>query len=100
MAVKSHVRDQIRSLVVDFFSDECEVDAETIGDGTRIIEDLEGDSLMLLALLRKASTTYGITVELKALGKHLMKLLAARVDIANQECGHGMRLLSDLESGT
>ncbi len=44
-----------------------------ISDESHIIEELDGDSLMLLALLERACKRYGITVELKSVGKHLMK---------------------------
>ena len=64
---------EIRDLVYDFFAEECDVERESITDETDIIEELEGDSLMMLSLLRKVCTKYGISVELKALGKHLMK---------------------------
>ena len=66
-------RTEIRDLVVQFFADECDVEPDSITDETHIIEELEGDSLMLLSLLRKICTDYGITIELKTLGKHLMK---------------------------
>ncbi len=64
---------EIRDLVYQFFADECDVERETITDETHVIEELEGDSLMLLSLLRKVCNKYGITIELKTLGKHLMK---------------------------
>ncbi len=64
---------EIRALVYEFFSEECEVEVDEISDTTLIIEELEGDSLMLLALLRKVCGQHGINVELKTLGKHLMK---------------------------
>ena len=37
-----------------------------------IIEELEGDSLMLLSLLESVRRKYGLSVELKTLGRHLM----------------------------
>jgi acyl carrier protein len=63
----------VRDLVLGFFADECDVDRGELSDETNIIVDLEGDSLMLLALLEKACRRYGITVPLKVLGRHLMK---------------------------
>ncbi len=63
----------VRALVYEYFAEECDVDPSEIADDTHIIEELDGDSLMLLALLEKACQRYGITVELKAVGKHLMK---------------------------
>ncbi len=69
----------IRDLVYGFFADECDVRAEDLSDDTNVITDLEGDSLMLLALLEKACKRYGIKVPLKVLGKHLMKKPAERI---------------------
>ncbi len=66
-------RREIRDLVYGFFAEECDREVEKIADATDIIEELEGDSLMMLSLLRKVCTRYGITVELKTLGKHLMR---------------------------
>ena len=64
---------EVRQLVYEFFADECDVDVEEISDETNIIEELEGDSLMMLSLLGKVCKKYGITVKLRVLGKHLMK---------------------------
>lgn len=67
------MKEEIRDLVYEFFADECDVERESISDETDIIEELEGDSLMMLSLLRKVCAKYQISVELKTLGKHLMK---------------------------
>ncbi len=64
---------EIRQLVYDFFAEECDIDASKLSDATTIIEELEGDSLMLLSLLEMVRKRYGLRIELKALGKHLMK---------------------------
>ena len=71
--ISDSTKQEIKNLVYEFFADECDVEPESLKDDTDIIEELEGDSLMLLSLLRKACTQYGITVELKTLGRHLMK---------------------------
>lgn len=63
---------EIRDLVFDYFSEECDVDRDELSDDTDIIEELEGDSLMLLSLLELVRKKYGLTIELKTLGKHLM----------------------------
>jgi acyl carrier protein len=65
--------DEIRRLVYDFFAEECDIDASKLSDSTNIIEELEGDSLMLLSLLEIVRKKYGLKIELKVLGKHLMK---------------------------
>jgi len=63
----------VRELVYGYFAEECDVEISEISDESHIIEELDGDSLMLLALLERACKRYGITVELKSVGKHLMK---------------------------
>jgi len=64
---------EIRDQVYRYFAEECDIDVGEISDNTDIIEDLEGDSLMLLSLLEIVRKKYGLTIELKTLGKHLMK---------------------------
>ena len=63
---------EIRELVYDYFASECDIDRSRLTDGTDIIEELEGDSLMLLSLLESVRRKYGLSVELKTLGRHLM----------------------------
>ena len=70
---------EIRNLVYEYFSDECDVDVSDISDQTNIISELEGDSLMLLSLLELFRKKYKLTIELKTLGKHLMKRPAETV---------------------
>lgn len=65
--------EEIRDLVHGFFAEECDVDRGDITDTTHIIEELEGDSLMFMALLEKVRRRYGIGVTLKTLARHLMK---------------------------
>ncbi len=64
---------EIKDLTYEFFADECDLNENEIRDDMNIIEDLEGDSLMLLALLETVRKKYGLTIELKTLGNHLMK---------------------------
>jgi acyl carrier protein len=66
-------QDEIRSLVFAFFAEECDIDSSKLTDATNIIEELEGDSLMLLSLLEIVRKKYCLKIELKTLGKHLMK---------------------------
>jgi acyl carrier protein len=63
---------EIRELVYDYFASECDIDRKRLTDETDIIEELEGDSLMLLSLLESVRRKYGLSVELKTLGRHLM----------------------------
>ena len=76
--------EEIRGIVYDYFSEECDRPKESIADTTNIIEELEGDSLMLLSLLEIIRKKYSLNVELKTLGRHLMKRPANTVgDIVN-----------------
>jgi acyl carrier protein len=70
---------EIRNIVLGYFSDECDIPVEEINDETDIIEDLEGDSLMLLSLLELFRKKYELSIELKTLGKHLMRKPANNV---------------------
>ena len=63
---------EIRELVYDYFASECDIDRSRLTDETDIIGELEGDSLMLLSLLESVRRKYGLSVELKTLGRHLM----------------------------
>ncbi len=64
---------EIRDMVFDYFSEECDIDKQELGDDTDIIEELEGDSLMLLSLLELVRKKYDLTIELRTLGRHLME---------------------------
>ena len=71
--IDKQTEQEIRDLIYNYFSEECDVDTADISDDTDIIEELEGDSLMLLALLEIVRKKYGLGIELKTLGNHLMK---------------------------
>lgn len=64
---------EIKDMVYGFFAEECDVARDRLSDATKIIEELEGDSLMFLSLLEKVRRRYGIGIELKTLARHLMK---------------------------
>jgi acyl carrier protein len=67
------IRADIRAMVYAYFSQECGLPVAQLSDSTHIIEELEGDSLMLLSLLETVRRKYGLAIELKTLGKRLMK---------------------------
>ena len=71
--IDEETKQEIRKQVFEYFAEECGIDINEISDDTDIIEDLEGDSLMLLSLLEMFRKQYGLTIELKTLGKHLMR---------------------------
>jgi acyl carrier protein len=66
-------RSEVREIVYNFFSEECEVDKATITDQTNIIRDLDGDSLMFLELIEIFKKKYNLEIELKTIGKYAVK---------------------------
>jgi acyl carrier protein len=89
--------DDIHSTVYTFFSEECDIALEKLSDATNIITDLEGDSLMLLSLLELFRKKYKLTIELKTLGKHLMKkpanTIGQVIDLTKNIVLHGDKVL-------
>ncbi len=71
--VTQEMRAEVKEIVFNFFADECEVDRGTLNDDTRIIEDLEGDSLMFLELLEIFKKKYGLTIGVESIGKYVMR---------------------------
>lgn len=55
-------RDEVFGLVRDHLAEELEVDAATIGEGTRFKEDLDADSLDLYELVMELEDRYGIAI--------------------------------------
>jgi acyl carrier protein len=71
--IESGTRNEVRAIVYDFFSEECEVSVDKLKDETNVIKDLEGDSLMFLELLEIFKKKYGLNIELKTVGKYVVK---------------------------
>ena len=96
--ITDEIKREIREQVIAYFAEECGRAPEEITEQTDIIEDLEGDSLMLLSLLEIFRKKYGLTIELKTLGKHLMKKPADTVgqviDLSIQIVQYGDELIN------
>jgi acyl carrier protein len=71
--IENGTRDDVREIVYEFFSDECEVPVGQLNDATNVIKDLEGDSLMFLELLEVFKKKYHLNIELKTVGKYVVK---------------------------
>jgi acyl carrier protein len=71
--IKANTRDEVKKIVYEFFSEECEVDESKIQESTNVIKDLEGDSLMFLELLEIFKKKYSLDIELKTIGKYVVK---------------------------
>lgn len=72
-SITDEIREDVRNIVIDFFSEECEVESDEINDDTNIVNDLEGDSLMFLELLEIFKKKYDLDIELKTVGKYVVK---------------------------
>ncbi len=68
--VTDKIKKEVREIVIDFFAEECEVEASEIKDETHIFDDLDGDSLMFLELIEIFKKKYNLDIELKTIGKY------------------------------
>ncbi len=71
--VTQEMRDEVKEIAYDFFAEECEVERDTLNDDTNVIEDIEGDSLMVLELVETFKKKYNLNVDLKAIGQYMIK---------------------------
>ena len=71
--ITQEMRDEVKEIVYNFFAEECEVDRESINSETKVIEDLEGDSLMFLELIEIFKKKYNLNIELKTIAKYIVK---------------------------
>lgn len=71
--VNDKIKEEVREIVYDFFAEECEIDVTEINDNSNIITDLDGDSLMFLALIELFTKKYGQDIDLKTIGKYSIK---------------------------
>jgi acyl carrier protein len=71
--ITENTRKEVTEVVYNFFADECEVDIKDIHAGTNIINDIDGDSLMVLELIEIFKKKYNLDIELKTIGKYSVK---------------------------
>jgi acyl carrier protein len=71
--ITENTRNEVRETVFDFFIQECEVDASLVNEGTNIIRDIDGDSLMYLELIEIFKKKYDLNIDLKTIGKYVVK---------------------------
>ncbi len=71
--ITENTREEVKNIVCNFFSEECEVDISQITENTNIISDLEGDSLMFLELIEIFKKKYDLNIELKTIAKYIVK---------------------------
>ena len=71
--ITENTRNEVKETVYNFFIEECEVDASALNDETNIIRDIDGDSLMFLELIEIFKKKYQLHIELKTIGKYVVK---------------------------
>jgi acyl carrier protein len=71
--ITENTRKEVSDVVYQFFAEECEVDLTTLHEGSKIISDLGGDSLMLLELIEIFKKRYNLDIDLKTIGKYTVK---------------------------
>ncbi len=71
--ITDNTRNEVKETVYSFFIEECEVDASALNDQTNIIRDMDGDSLMFLELIEIFKKKYQLNIELKTIGKYVVK---------------------------
>ena len=63
---KRSIYEEIR----EFLADELEVPLDKIGPNTKIIEDLNGDSMIYLELIEEFRMKYDVSIEVRILGHY------------------------------
>ena len=71
--ITDNTRNEVKETVYSFFIEECEVYASALNDQTNIIRDMDGDSLMFLELIEIFKKKYQLNIELKTIGKYVVK---------------------------
>ncbi|MHC4178377.1 MAG: acyl carrier protein [Planctomycetota bacterium] len=66
---KKEIYEHIRA----FLSDELDTPVEEIGPDTKILDDLDGDSLIYLELVEDFKKKYDINVEMRVIGLYLQR---------------------------
>lgn len=71
--ITENTRAEVTATVLNFFVEECEVDASAVNEQTNIIRDIDGDSLMYLELIEIFKKKYSLNIDLKTIGKYVVK---------------------------
>lgn len=86
----------------EFLAEECDMDVSEVTDDTDIIEDLKADSLVFLELIQEIQQQYKVNVELRQIGKYIVKNPVRTVGEAiTTICNiieRGEELLKDMET--
>jgi acyl carrier protein len=67
------IKEELKDLVYNFFSEECEIDLGKLNEQTTIMEDLDGDSLLFVELVELMKKKHNLNIQLQTIGKYLLK---------------------------
>jgi len=67
------IKQEIKTLIYEFFADECDVELEKMNEQTTITDDLDGDSLLFVELVELMKKKYSLNIQLQTIGKYLLK---------------------------
>ena len=82
----NEIVEEIEKMTYQFFADEWEVDISELTAETDVINDLDGDSLMLLELIEQIKKKYNLTIKMQTLGKYILKHPATTIDSIIKVC--------------
>lgn len=71
--ITDNVRQEVSALVYAFLAEEFDKSLAELREGTRIIEDLDGDSLLFVELLQLVKGKYQLDVTLQVIGKYMLQ---------------------------
>lgn len=94
-------RKRIFEEVRQYLADELELDINEITADSHIIDDLGGDSILFLEMIEEAKEKYGINLEIRAIGKFMLKnpvyTVGETVDAVCEIIEKGEGILDELE---
>lgn len=67
------IKNEIKDMVLDYYSEECEVEKSEITMETNPTEDLGSDSLMFVELIEMIADKYDLDIKLQSIGKYILK---------------------------
>lgn len=76
----AEIKEELKTLIYEFFAEECEVEQDELSFDTSIIDDLDGDSLLFVELVELMKKKYGLNIQLQTIGKYLLRNPAETIE--------------------
>ena len=71
--ITEEIKTELKKMIYEFFADECETDINELNPQTNVIDELDGDSLMVIELIETVKKKYDLDLKLQTVGKFLLK---------------------------